>query len=54
MLKLRTYERGSERCRHSNAAEADQSLGSVKNYSVDPRLDYRTVSAINGYVFVFG
>jgi len=24
--------------------------GSVKNYSVDPRLDYRTVSAINGYV----
>lgn len=22
----------------------------VKNYSVDPRLDYRTVSAINGYV----
>lgn len=26
----------------------------VKNYSVDPRLDYRTVSAINGYVFVFG
>jgi len=28
------------------------SQAAVKNYSVDPRLDYRTVSAINGPLVV--